>query len=114
VIIIDGKKQFKSIDTLLNKCDVIIEVLDARDPNSCRNKELEENITKTLGKKLVLILNKIDLVPYENACNWQKHLNAAHPTVMYRCNDILVDKTNVENSNAAIGHGYLLHLIRGV
>jgi ribosome biogenesis GTPase A len=38
VIIIDGKKQFRSIDTLLNKCDVIIEVLDARDPNSCRNK----------------------------------------------------------------------------
>jgi hypothetical protein len=56
------KSNFKQeINELMDVCDVIIEVLDARDPQSYRSKELENNV-KTKGKKLIVLLNKIDLV----------------------------------------------------
>lgn len=62
----------------------MIEVLDARDPAACRNITIEQQVVKQ-GKKLVLLLNKIDLVSFEVACGWQKLLNAVYPTVMYNC-----------------------------
>jgi nuclear GTP-binding protein len=56
------KCNFKfELNSLIEVCDVIIEVLDARDPLSYRSRELENNL-KTKGKKLIILLNKIDLV----------------------------------------------------
>lgn len=49
---------------LINICDVILEVLDARFIEETRNKELEELI-KNKGKRLIFVLNKIDLVDIE-------------------------------------------------
>ena len=46
----------------MENSDVLIEVLDARDPEGCRNKELEM-AAAAQGKKILLVLNKIDLVP---------------------------------------------------
>jgi len=40
----------------------VLQVLDARDPEGCRNFEVEQEALKQ-NKKVVLILNKIDLVP---------------------------------------------------
>jgi len=41
-----------------------LEVLDARDPLSCRCRDLEAKILGMVGeKKIILVLNKIDLVP---------------------------------------------------
>ncbi len=45
--------------------DVILEVLDARDPIGCRSMQVERAILATANKKIVLVLNKIDLVPVE-------------------------------------------------
>ena len=47
---------------IIEASDVIIEVLDARDPDCYRNKELEKLITDK-GKKLIIVINKVDLVP---------------------------------------------------
>ena len=56
------KCNFKfELNILIEICDVIIEVIDARDPLSYRSRELENNV-KTKGKKLIILLNKIDLV----------------------------------------------------
>ena len=70
---------------VIEESDVIIEVLDARDPEGCRNKELEGQIVSQ-GKKLILILNKIDLVPPQNARTWQKFLKKEHPCIPFKCN----------------------------
>lgn len=48
---------------------MIIEVLDARDPEGCRSKDLEKQVL-SLGKKLLIVVNKIDLVPPQNAKAW--------------------------------------------
>lgn len=55
----DAKRE---LNTLISKSDVIIEVLDARDPFAYRSKELESNIMKSKDKRLILIINKVDLV----------------------------------------------------
>ena len=60
--------------------DVIFEVLDARDPLSCRCPEVEQEVIKA-GKKLVLLLNKIDLVPKQNVADWTKYLRREFPTL---------------------------------
>lgn len=56
------KAYYKELKKVLEESDVICEVLDARDPQGCRNHEIEQEALKQ-GKKVVLILNKIDLVP---------------------------------------------------
>ena len=55
----------KELNQVLENADIILEVLDARDPEGGRCRDLEGNI---LGmdegsKKLIFVLNKIDLVP---------------------------------------------------
>lgn len=63
--------------------DIIIEVLDARDPGNCRSMELEKDVLAA-GKKLVLLLNKIDLVPKHAVEAWKKHLQRSFPTVTFK------------------------------
>jgi len=60
-----SRKAFvKELKEVIEQSDVIIQVLDARDPLSCRSKELESQILSHRdGKKIILVLNKIDLVP---------------------------------------------------
>jgi nuclear GTP-binding protein len=48
---------------LIEACDIIVEVLDVRDPLSCRCKNIERKILGMPDKKIILVLNKIDLVP---------------------------------------------------
>ncbi|OAX83598.1 hypothetical protein ACJ72_02045 [Emergomyces africanus] len=55
-------KLFKQV---VAAADVVLYVLDARDPEGTRSKEVEREIMAADGgsKRLILILNKIDLVP---------------------------------------------------
>lgn len=44
---------------------MLLEVLDARDPLACRATEVERFILSKPNKRVILVLNKIDLVPAE-------------------------------------------------
>lgn len=52
----------RDLRRVIERAHVIIEVLDVRDPNACRNPQVEREIVAQ-GKKVILLLNKIDLVP---------------------------------------------------
>jgi hypothetical protein len=52
---------FKHIYSLIKQSDLVIEILDARHPEKTRNKNLEHNVLSQ-EKKLLLIINKSDLV----------------------------------------------------
>lgn len=54
---------------------MLIEVLDARDPEGSRSYDIEKEISEK-GKKLVLLMNKIDLVTEDNSSKWFKKLSA--------------------------------------
>ena len=56
------KKYLKELQKVIEESDVILQVLDSRDPMGCRNKELESRISAK-NKRIILIMNKIDLIP---------------------------------------------------
>ena len=58
------KTYIKELKQVIENSDVILEVLDIRDPLNCRSIELEKQILSHKDeKKIILILNKMDLVP---------------------------------------------------
>lgn len=60
---------------------------------------MEQAILAKGEKKIVLVLNKIDLVPRQVVTAWLKHLRQEFPTVAFRCN------TQLQKSNLARGKG---------
>jgi len=77
---------FREFKKILEIADVILEVLDARDPLGSRCKEIEQKILqKDPNKKIILILNKIDLIPKDNVEHWLKYLRNEYPTVAFKC-----------------------------
>jgi nuclear GTP-binding protein len=62
-----------------------MQVLDARDPLGCRCPRVEQAVLESGGrKKLVLVLNKIDLVPREVVEQWLVYLRKEFPTIAFK------------------------------
>jgi nuclear GTP-binding protein len=60
--LIDSSKHtyFKELKKVVETADVILEVLDARDPQGCRCVALEQKILASSSqKRILLVLNKI-------------------------------------------------------
>ena len=53
----------RELNDLISKSDYVIEVIDARDPLNSRSKGLEKNVLKNKDKKLIILMNKSELVP---------------------------------------------------
>lgn len=82
----------QELKKVIEASDVVLEVLDARDPLGCRCPQVEEAIVKGRQKRLVLVLNKSDLVPTENLENWLNYLKKELPTVVFKASTDLKDK----------------------
>lgn len=84
----DGsRKAFdKVFKTVVDQADVVLYVLDARDPEGTRSKEVERMVMAAAsgGKRLILILNKIDLIPGPVLKKWLEHLRRYFPTLPMR------------------------------
>ena len=55
------KYYLKALHKVVDDSDIVILVLDARDPEGCRSRLVEEEVRRreSEGKKLVFVLNKI-------------------------------------------------------
>lgn len=73
-------KVFKQV---VEQADVVLYVLDARDPEGTRSRDVERSVMAAAsgGKRLILILNKIDLVPPPALHGWLAHLRRYFPTL---------------------------------
>ncbi|KAI0202376.1 P-loop containing nucleoside triphosphate hydrolase protein [Astrocystis sublimbata] len=76
-------KVFKQV---VDQADVVLYVLDARDPEGTRSREVERMVMAAAsgGKRLMLILNKIDLIPSNVLKSWLAHLRRSFPTLPLR------------------------------
>lgn len=74
---------YKELKKVIENSDVVLQVLDARDPEGCRSEEIERDVA-TQNKKLVQVMNKIDLVPPQNARAWQRYLRGENPVVLFK------------------------------
>ncbi|KAF8551675.1 hypothetical protein OG21DRAFT_1512440 [Imleria badia] len=76
----------RALRMVIDESDIVILVLDARDPEGCRSRLVEEEVrrSESKGKKLVFVLNKIDLVPRVIAQQWLRYLRHYTPTLPFR------------------------------
>uniref|UniRef100_A0A0B8RQN2 Guanine nucleotide-binding protein-like 3 n=1 Tax=Philothamnus irregularis TaxID=1899461 RepID=A0A0B8RQN2_9SAUR len=105
----NSKKSFcEELKTVIEASDVILEILDARDPLGCRCPQVEQLIAQSEGrKKILLVLNKIDLIPKENLENWLNYLNKDLPTIAFKSAMQIKDKTVQEKRNTKKNSAYL-------
>lgn len=76
-------KVFKQV---VDEADVVLYVLDARDPEGTRSREVERSVVAAAagGKRLILILNKVDLIPPKVLRDWLVYLRRYFPTLPVR------------------------------
>lgn len=70
------------VKKVLSKANIIFEVVDARIPSETRNKVVE-SIVKEQGKKLFIILNKVDLVPLNFVKDVKVKFQQEYPTFLF-------------------------------
>ncbi|PWN25421.1 P-loop containing nucleoside triphosphate hydrolase protein [Jaminaea rosea] len=101
----------RHLRSLISQSDVLIQLLDARDPLGSRSPSTEALIAAHPGKRLLFVLTKIDLVPKQALEGWLKYLRSLHPTLAFKSNQNLDGKgrasrklhtqTNASSSSAA-------------
>ncbi|XP_072522269.1 guanine nucleotide-binding protein-like 3 [Salminus brasiliensis] len=92
----------RELNKVIEASDVILEVLDARDPLGCRCPQLEEAVLKHEGKKrLLFVMTKIDLVPKDNLEKWLGYLKEDCPTFVFKSSMHLQDRTMLEKKQRA-------------
>ncbi|KAF5623456.1 nuclear GTP-binding protein [Fusarium sp. NRRL 52700] len=71
---------------VVEQADVVLYVLDARDPEGTRSREVERQIMAAAagGKRLILVINKVDLVPPKVLREWLIYLRRYFPTLPLR------------------------------
>eukprot|EP01041_Mallomonas_annulata_P012393 gene12393-26071_t len=84
---------------VVESADVILHVLDARDPLGTRSTAIEDMVLADHRKKLVFVLNKADLIPRNVLSAWLTFLRKSHPTIPFKCNT-QSQKDNLGRSSA--------------
>merc|ERR1719341_1356847 len=72
-----AKAYYREFRKVVTAADVVLEVLDARDPLGSRCREVEQAVMCQSDKRLVL-------VPRENLQAWVRHLRHEYPTIAFK------------------------------
>lgn len=97
-----SKRIWNELYKVIDSSDILVQVLDARDPMGTRSKHLEEMLRKDRPHKhLIFVLNKCDLVPTWATARWVRILSKDYPTLAFHAS-----LTN------PFGKGSLIQLLR--
>mmetsp|Transcript_121299 Transcript_121299/g.238336 ORF Transcript_121299/g.238336 Transcript_121299/m.238336 type:complete len:552 (-) Transcript_121299:29-1684(-) len=108
----------RELKKVVDSADVLLQVLDCRDPIGSRiHQTLEDIILSKADKRMVLVLNKIDLVPKEIVGRWLTVLRRSHPTIAIKASNDVASRredseTDAATSNVPVGMDGLLQLMK--
>lgn len=79
-----SKRIWQELYKVIDSSDIIVEVIDARDPMGTRCIPLEKELKKNRSNKhLILLMNKCDMVPSWVAKKWVATLSKEYPTLAF-------------------------------
>ncbi|KAI4464564.1 gtp-binding protein-related [Holotrichia oblita] len=97
-----SKRIWNELYKVVDSSDVLLQVLDARDPNGTRSPYLEKFLkNEKPHKHLIFILNKVDLVPTWVTQRWIAVLSKEYPTIAFHA-----------SLTHPFGKGTLINLLR--
>lgn len=97
-----SKRIWGELHKVVDSSDVVIQVIDARDPVGTRSRFLEIFMRKNYPHKhMILLVNKADLVPTWVSSRWLKELSKEYPTLVFH--------SSLTNP---FGKGSLINLLR--
>lgn len=97
-----SKRIWNELYKVIDSSDIILHILDARDPIGTRCRNVENFIRKEKPhKQLIFVLNKCDLVPTWVTARWVSHLSQSAPTLAFHA-----------SINNSFGKGSLIQLLR--
>lgn len=94
-------KVFKQV---VDQADVVLYVLDARDPESTRSRDVERAVLAAAGggKRLILVLNKVDLIPPPVLRDWLRYLRQFFPTLPLRASGAAANAQTFNHRNMTV------------
>lgn len=97
-----SKRIWNELYKVIDSSDVVLQVLDARDPLGTRSPPVEKYLkTEKPHKHLIFILNKVDLIPVWVTQRWVAILSKEYPTVAFHA-----------SLTHPFGKGSLINLLR--
>ncbi|CAL4914407.1 unnamed protein product [Urochloa decumbens] len=97
-----SKRIWGELYKVIDSSDVVVQVLDARDPMGTRCYHLEKHLKENCKHKhLVFLLNKCDLIPAWATKGWLRTLSKDYPTLAFHA-----------SINKSFGKGSLLSVLR--
>lgn len=97
-----SKRIWGELYKVIDSSDVVVQVLDARDPQGTRCYQLEKHLKENCKHKhMILLLNKCDLIPAWATKDWLRVLSKEYPTLAFHA-----------SVNKSFGKGSLLSVLR--
>ncbi|KAG8364958.1 hypothetical protein BUALT_Bualt18G0052700 [Buddleja alternifolia] len=97
-----SKRIWGELYKVIDSSDVVVQVLDARDPQGTRCYHLERHLKEHCKHKhMIFLLNKCDLVPAWATKGWLRTLSKDYPTLAFHA-----------SINKSFGKGSLLSVLR--